>query len=247
MTTQDYSQFRNITGNREISEAHVDNLVEAIENKNLLPFFPVLVNEKMEVIDGQHRLMAAAKLNTPIYYEKIEGLTIKDVMSLNTHSKNWDLADFVQAYIKMGHKNYETLLDFSTRHHLSLGTAAGILSGYVNFTNGGGHHSRLIKEGNFKVLSEHYAESVAEMIDKIARYAEFKVRTDRRFIGTMMKLRNNPDFDFDRLLGKLQVHDLMLHQRVTVPQYLMQIEEIYNFNVKSDRARVELYASTQKL
>ena len=43
---------------------------------------PILVNEKMEVIDGQHRLQAQKELNLPTYYIKNKGYDL-----LHKHEK----------------------------------------------------------------------------------------------------------------------------------------------------------------
>ena len=58
-TTVRYDDFHILPGNREINQAHVLELIESFGKANLFDAHPVVVNEKMEVIDGQHRLEAA--------------------------------------------------------------------------------------------------------------------------------------------------------------------------------------------
>ena len=66
--TTDYKQFKKVKGNRGYAQRHLKNLVSSIAQNNLLQYSPIIVNDKMEVIDGQHRLAAAQSLGLPIYY-----------------------------------------------------------------------------------------------------------------------------------------------------------------------------------
>lgn len=50
--TYDYSLFNLIGGNRLINVLNYKKLMKSIDEKQLL--IPILVNEKMEIIDGQH-------------------------------------------------------------------------------------------------------------------------------------------------------------------------------------------------
>ena len=76
-STTDYSQFKYIKGNRELVEAHVKKLSDQISKKDFQ--IPIIVNEKMEVCEGQHRLEAYKSLGMPITYMIKEGLVIQDI------------------------------------------------------------------------------------------------------------------------------------------------------------------------
>ena len=65
--TTDYEQFGKLKGNRNINEAQVIGIRNSIEKIGYQPV-PILVNERLEVIDGQHRLEAARTLGIPIYF-----------------------------------------------------------------------------------------------------------------------------------------------------------------------------------
>lgn len=249
MQTTDYSIFRNIDGNRQVHQGHVDRLVEAIERQNLLPYFPVLLNENMEVIDGQHRLVAAARLGLPVHYEIVDGLRLQDVMSINTHSKGWSMTDFIDSYIELGYKDYEVLKDFTKRTGIGASLGAGLLMGWSSLggsggSNGGGATSRSVKEGRFHVGSYERADRIANQAIELSKYADFETRRDRRLITALLQLNNNKDFDFERLRAKIRLHNLRLERRPTSKYYLLHIEELYNW--KSSTGKVELYASSSK-
>ena len=64
--TSDYSKFSYLVGNRDIVNKHVKDLSGHIDERDLS--IPIIVNENMEVCDGQHRLEAYKVLGLPVHY-----------------------------------------------------------------------------------------------------------------------------------------------------------------------------------
>lgn len=241
-STTDYGIFRTVAGNRRTTPSHVEGMTVAVDRKNLLEFYPILVNENMEIIDGQHRLMAAMKLNLPVYYNVVNGLKIEDIMSINTHSKNWSIQDFIDAYIKLDYSAYRTLDEFMRRHKVSASLAGSLLSGYTVIA-GGGSVSKEIRNGTFQIKSEAYADEIINKIREVAPYCDFNTETERNFIRVITILRNNEDFDWDKFIAKLKMHNLRIGSRANINYYILLVEELYNFNAK---VKTELYVSSQE-
>ena len=65
-TSSDYAKFKTLIGNRKPNELHIKRLISSFKERYL--FSPILVNEKMQIIDGQHRFLSAKELNLPINY-----------------------------------------------------------------------------------------------------------------------------------------------------------------------------------
>ena len=127
--TNNYALFKFRDDNRkEISSSHVEKLMRSIEMNNLLNLRPITVNGQMEVIDGQHRLMAAKNLNLPIWYEVREDLSQKDLITLNV-SKSWKYADYLHFYVKNGYEEYIKLNDFITKNQIPISAAVRINAG----------------------------------------------------------------------------------------------------------------------
>lgn len=104
-----YDQFKIILSNREVDKNHVRRLARSIKKKNLLFVRPLIVDGKLQVIDGQHRLEACRQSNEPVYYIKCEGLTKQDIAVLNTAQKNWTRLDFINFYAIEGRKEFKEL------------------------------------------------------------------------------------------------------------------------------------------
>lgn len=240
MTTKEYNKFKTILGNRTIVPAHVEGLCAAIERKNLLEYYPILINEKMEVIDGQHRLMAAAKLNLEVTYKVVNGLKLEDVMSVNTSSRSWSIMNFIDCYIQLDSPDYLRLKEFMDEHDLSPGIAAGLLQG---FGYGGGHISNVIKSGKFAVNTPDKAEKIANQLNQLKKHSVYQLKSDRTFIKALWEVNDVKDFDFKRLIAKIEQSSAVLEKQHTLQQYLLQIEELYNFNAK---IYVGIYGEVQK-
>lgn len=68
-STRKYDKFSYIEGNRKPTHDHVRQLIGSFsDNNSLVATRPVLVNDKFQVIDGQHRFEACRALDLPIYY-----------------------------------------------------------------------------------------------------------------------------------------------------------------------------------
>ena len=92
-TTENYNVFNSLRCNQVIREKHVRNLVEAIRNKDMQ--LPIIVDTKMNIIDGQHRLEAYKIVGHPIKYIVRDDLKIQDVRMLNSVQAKWSMMEYL--------------------------------------------------------------------------------------------------------------------------------------------------------
>ena len=104
--SMDYDKFILIEANREVGA--VKELIDSINHIGVMPI-PIIVNEKWEVIDGQHRFTAWKELGKPILYVTVKGLTVEACPWLNRGQKNWKSVDYVHLYSSLGNANYRLL------------------------------------------------------------------------------------------------------------------------------------------
>ena len=90
--TKDYNMFSFISNNRSVSKGHINKIIQSMKKRRLIS--PILVNEKGQIIDGQHRFLAQKELGLPIPYIEQEGYGEKETQILNTNTKNWSLLDW---------------------------------------------------------------------------------------------------------------------------------------------------------
>ena len=109
--TNDYSVFRYFEENRNLDRGHIEKLKKSIEQKDLTSANPIMVDETLKIIDGQHRFCALKELDKPIHYIVVDGTDIEDMILLNNNSKNWKFQDYLDFYCRLGKKDYIVLKD----------------------------------------------------------------------------------------------------------------------------------------
>jgi hypothetical protein len=235
--TENYDLFKRISGNRTINKAQISRLQASFdENPELISAVPVIVNDKMEIIDGQHRFNALKKLGMPIYYFKVGKLGLKAVQVLNSATKTWSPLDYAKSYSELDKKDYDVYLDFKKRYRFPhnillsyLGTSSG-LDKDVNNTN------RKFKEGKFLVKDLQMAETLCSRLSDVKQYYD---RGDSRpFASAFKMISSHPLYDHTRMVAKLSAKYKTLKDSPYVEDYLRQLERIYNFHCGVNRVKL---------
>lgn len=99
--TSDYSKFKFLQGNRDITRDRIEQLKDSIIKIGYIESSLILCNEKFEIIDGQARFMALKELKMEIRYYIKEGIGIEECRTMNIHQKNWTISDFVDSYCNL--------------------------------------------------------------------------------------------------------------------------------------------------
>jgi hypothetical protein len=228
--TTNYDLFKNHQANRKINRLNLSRLVKSMEQRTLIS--PILVNEDMVIIDGQHRLEALRLLQKPVYYIVIHGYGLPEMQLLNSVGKNWNGRDFMEMYADMGNEHYIKLREFRERFGWGQNECTSALT---RMNCDGGANTRDIKNGLFKVVDYDWAISAAEKIEKIKPFYDGYKR--RRFIFAMLQLFKNSNYNHDTFLQKLQYQSTSLVDCVSTEKYIALIEEIYNYK---NRVKVSL-------
>ena len=92
-TTNNYSLFKTLNGNRDVNQLHLTRLKESMKKNHLTTI--IMVNEKLEIIDGQHRFLISQELKLPINYIISKNYGLNEVQILNANMKNWQTVDYV--------------------------------------------------------------------------------------------------------------------------------------------------------
>lgn len=215
-TTTNYSLFRDISGNRVKNLQHLNRLEQSIKERYL--FTVITVNEKMEIIDGQHRFEVLSKLGLPIHYVICKGYGLPEVHRMNTNTKNWTADDYMNAYVDLGYKDYITYKRFKENYGLSH-SETRVLLGKAN--------KATFNSGSFKV--RHYEQGVSD-IERIYELKPYYEGVNRRsFILAMHSLLRRSNFEFDDFLHRVKMQPNKLVDCPTQASYVALIEDIYNY------------------
>jgi len=219
ISTKDYSVFKTLKGNRIINQKNLRRIIASMRKK--VHRSPIQVNERMEIIDGQHRLEARRELGLPVEYYISKGADLTTVQDLNTNTENWKIDDYLNSYIAKGLKDYIIYKQFLDAYKFNHRITMYLLTGDTR-TN-----EATFKEGEFKIKDIQQASEIASKLNLVGAYYDgYKRRT---FCYAFVSCLKNKKFVFEEFLNKLSYQRSKLFDCARVDQYLEIIEEIYNY------------------
>lgn len=222
--TTNYSQFKFMKGNRKVDQMNLKRITESMRTNPL--FAPILVNEKMEIIDGQHRFLAQKELNLPIHYIVVQGYSIDEVHILNTNSSNWKKLDYLDGYVDMGLRPYIQFKEFKQQFpEFGIKSLLAMVM-YKDKING--RSQQYFQKGELQIPDIAHSRVIAD------RVLDFKPFFDRfagpSFVGAVIHLVKNKYYDHDKMLARLSRRPNQITPQTNSTNYLSQLEEIYNYN-----------------
>lgn len=235
--TEDYSSFKRISGNRTINKAQVKKLFESFgNNPELAAAAPIIVNEQMQIVDGQHRLEALKKLGLPITYVIVEGLSMRDVQTLNSATKTWTPLDYAKSFSELGMKDYGVYLEFRKKYHLSHNILISYLSTGADDMRGRGNTVQTFRAGKFEVADVKRAHLLCQQLIEMQQYYD---RGDARAFALAFKIAaSHPKYDHARMIAKTAEHPEYLKDSPYAEDYMRQLEKIYNYHCGVNRVKL---------
>lgn len=231
--TSDYAKFKVLNGNRPLKPAHVKLLKESISEHGDLGT-PIIINEKFEMIDGQHRQKALEELKFPVQYIKKPGFGLKQVHVSNTNRKNWTITEFMNCYADLGMKHYIRYKEFYLKYGFAQSTTLIIIQGYQSggvgkkYSAGTTMGTEAFRRGNFIFKNPEEAEDRAEKIIMLKDiYYGYKKSF---FVQAIVRLFKFKEYNHAEFVSKLKYQlDKLLIEPNSVNGYLRIFEDIYNY------------------
>lgn len=227
--TYDYDKFKLMGDNRRLNLLHVRRLIESFNQKHLVS--PIIINEKWEVIDGQHRLAASKEVGVPIYYVIIPKYGIKEVQILNTNQKNWQKIDYLHSYCAEGRNPYLVFKKFMDDFpELGMQPAERILTGVGTMKKNIEKRQMRMKyfeEGALNIPDINYSYSIAKKLMDIKPF--FSHYNNGIFVSALVPLFKSKSYNHKEMLHKLSNCPIKLEKCADVEQYRKLIEDIYNY------------------
>lgn len=236
LSTTDYQQFQILDANRDINRGHVELLKRSIEeHPHLAQAQPVLVNEDMAIIDGQHRFTAAQEMGLPVYFNLVPGLNVSDALTMNITQRGWTLQDYVKHYASLGNREYQlTQTFFETYNDIPVSHVVRVI--------GVGFHRpyKALREGNFTI-----SERLTDLRKTVEKLIDFELNApmnvNTSLVQAYLRITNNDNYDHKRFLKKLALHgDKVLRRYASIDDNLRQLEDLYNY-ANAGNNRVRLY------
>lgn len=226
--TYDYSKFKLVGVNRSVDKKHVKDIADSMLRRNLMHLFPLIVNEKFEIMDGQHRLGAVKLikdtngLSLPAYYIVDPDITIDDISLLNSNKVNWGNLDYINFYACKMNKNYIEILKLMKRYKwMKLSTAITLLSSHKRDV-------KVLKSGDFKAdrIEQAYfvAACVEELGGKIRSYYQFWKGT--AFCSALNRIVRTKQYKHQVMMNSKLLPDI--ESQHTEREFIHELQKVYN-------------------
>lgn len=223
--TNEYSKFKFRKDNRIVNENHVKSITKKMKEKGWYPGSYVVVNNKWEIIDGQHRVRAAIEANVPVLYTIEKGSNFQTIRNLNTNQRNWAMSDHIHGFVEENNQNYIRLSEFMKTYPDLKPTECMMLT-----QNGFTLVDRSVFEsGNFLTKDMSVAHSWANNIMNLKPYFDGYNRSI--FVRALVKiLSKREEFNFDEFVRKVKLRPELIYFCGSVNEYIGMIENIYNYH-----------------
>lgn len=224
----DYSVFKRLDDNRDVFSKRVEKLIASISERYILN--PIIVNEKMEIVDGQGRFEARKSMHLPIHYIVVPGATSADCRRMNKYNTRWTQLDYAKSYAKGGNENYVRLLEACKETGLPL-------SRILRLTNHGNRSSHpenmgmsLFEAGRL-IFTNNDKETVGRikvMADEIIDALQFTFRPNDAFYTGVKICAETERYDHSRMLRRCREERTSYSQMANLGAQLKEFERIYN-------------------
>jgi len=223
-TTKEYGQFKKLLGNRDVTPKRINKIIKSINAVGYVTN-PIIVNKKMEIIDGQGRFEALKELGLPIQYIVVDNVGIEACLNMNIYQEKWKLLDYVNSYKERGNENYrklQLLLDTYPLFSLQVVGTALYNNGKIPGEN--------IKNGSLVITEEDYNRAV-ESLNYICPLIQYAKRTNGKlepFFQAVIYCSRMKNVDRERLIQKLQENIGIMNNWGDIATAIQSIEEVYN-------------------
>lgn len=233
--TYDYSKFRKLQGNRGVEEKRVKSLVDSIKQVGWISN-PIIVNNKMEVIDGQGRLEALQRLKMPVEYHIVDSADLNACRVMNTNNMAWKPMDYIKSYADSGIKDYQRVYQLMVYFGVKVDT---VLNSVFIMSNG--NTSEKMKRGEL-IFTEHDYVKASEALNIRKKYVKvmdrFGGRRDTRDKVVFYIInygRSHEEVDHDKIVEALDNADPHEIYAQNFERLLESVQSAYNRGKKKKR------------
>ena len=248
LETTDYEIFKPLLGNRDRKSE--GKIIDSIQRVGYI-ISPLIVNENMEVIDGQNRLAALKALELPVHYIIQPGLGIEECRQLNIGQTNWGVADYVYSYAELGNESYGRLASLVNDYRRALGIE-GItpMAKPLSISDHGSGVRHKIKKGEFELSPGAYQTAVKRISSAIELgYSSFhkeRSMNNRIYWSAVSYIYQHRQVSAKDVIERMREHQSIIPKCATVTDQLRYIDEAYNKDVKKSSEKIFLATDFQR-
>lgn len=227
--SNEYGGFKFLKGNRDINEVIVNRILHSIkeEGVDLLKYSPIIVDQDMHILDGQHRFTVSKMLKRPVFFIIASEMSVREIAKINSNSSNWKIKDYMNSYLDLKLDAYQAIKELYDIYPMNVVMIASFLmSGHSRRNN----IKQLFIDGLVEV---HHYDKTVEVMEMLQDFAPFTIRPfSQRFVHAIENLRHSELYDHELMLSKLRQSGLQIDRIDSAKSIIAQMEEIINYRMK---------------
>lgn len=232
MVEKNLTKFTLLDDNRDINESHVKDLVSSI--KKLGQLMPIVVNQKLDVIEGQHRLKACEELQRPVSYIVSLNTSSKDIAAINNMQKGWKNDDYLKHFSHENHYNhaeYRKTAKFMKSYALPFRVCIMLLTGsnYSEFGNKKGPMPSF-RNGTFKIKNLEDAERLGKQLIKLKADLPNFVRIGK-FCMAFVRIQKLDNFNIEVAYSQIPKNSKKFEKCGNIEDWIEAMIEAYNYKL----------------
>ena len=227
--TVDYGRFKFLKGNRDINEGKVNKIKEVIRSGvDVLKYAPIIVNEAMEIIDGQHRFAVSRELRTNVYYVIHKEANLSIVPTINSNHTKWRNIDFLNSYTDLKKPAYLELVKFMESFEgISLSTAVKVFHAGTPVSS---EALEAFRDGCLSMENKDRAYYLGNLLSSFTPFTNAPYSS--RFFNVMITLDNNGKYDHALMVRKLVESGRRIEDVKSTKTIIQEMESIINHRMR---------------
>ncbi len=227
--TTDYGRFKFLKGNRDLNEGKVNKIKDVIRaGVDVLKYAPIIVNEAMEIIDGQHRFAVSRELKANVYYVIHKDADLSIVPTINSNHTKWRNSDFLNSYLDLKRPAYIELHTFIMAHEgISLSTAVKV---FHAGTPASSEALEAFRDGTLSIDGKDRAYHLGKLLSGFSGHTDNPYSS--RFFHVMIQLDGNDKYDHALMLRKLEESGRRIEDVKSAKTIIQEMESIINHRMR---------------
>ena len=227
--TTNYDIFKRLLGNRDTT--CVKKIIESIQKIGYVDN-PLIVNENLEIIDGQNRLEAFKTLNLTVPFHIVYGIGINEARQMNIGRGNWKPLDWVKSYAETGNESYKKLLEFYEFTHFDAPLLVQLSRRLVSSK---GISTKIFSSGTYEMTTEekNTLSGILPWVIKMKPYLDAMSGSKRLSYMAFAYIYNVEGVDRKRVEKIIEKDYFNITPYPDVETYLKEISRIYNKGLKT--------------
>ena len=231
--SNDYEKFKLLDYNRDLNRNQINKIKDSIARNGYLQSNPIIVDQDMNIVDGQHRFIACQEMGLPIFYEIVEDGT-ELIIDLNTTQKKWNMGDYINYYAHKGNNNYQRIQQLKKK----TGVSYDLILTITNDRGTSGSITDRVRKGSlmFTIDDSLRAQSMLGLIKDICN--NLRLSLTSRFAASMLEVSKIKNFKWDRMMRQSKEYSTVAYRCQNKEEYIKMLKDLYNFQSRSITTRI---------